>query len=136
MRTYLILLGFIPIIIFTNCDGYLAVRGYVLSDDFIKSHTISDSLFNDFQLSNGIGGVQIYIDPAVKDLLINQEHFEEFGFKTITDSNGYFEFGEVFAPGKWVTGIVASKKDFLSDTVYFNNDLEQINLIISLKKTD
>jgi len=134
MKRHIILAVFILISILTGCDGYLAVRGYVISDDTIKSYIISDSLFDEFQVSNGIEGVQIQIDPAVQDSLINSENFEKFGFKTFTDSIGYFEYSSSFAPGIWVVGIITSKDGFINDTIYFTNNLEQINLVINLKK--
>ena len=66
MKNYIILAVFILMLIFTGCDGFLAVRGSVIDDDTIKSYTISDSLFEEIQLSNGIEGVQIQIDPMFK----------------------------------------------------------------------
>ncbi len=139
MKNYIILAVFILMLIFTGCDGFLAVRGSVIDDDTIKSYTISDSLFEEIQLSNGIEGVQIQIDPNVQDLLINPEHFEKYGFKTFSDSIGYFEYSSTVAPGKWVAGIVVSKSGYLNDTIYFSSNTPNAywtNLIISLKKNN
>lgn len=134
MKKYFILSIPALIIILTGCDGLLAVRGYVIDDSSIKSHIVSDSLFNSLELSNGIEGVFIQIDPAVEDSLINPENLEKFGFKTFTDSIGYFEYNSSFAPGIWDVGIITSKDGFINDTIYFTNNLEQINLIIHIKK--
>jgi hypothetical protein len=134
MKKYFILSISALIIIFTGCDGLLAVRGYVIDDISIMSHIVSDSLFNSLQLSKGIEGVFIQIDPAVEDSLMNQENLEKYGFKTFTDSIGYFEYTSSFAPSIWDVGIIASKDGFINDTIYFTNNLEQINLIIHIKK--
>ena len=136
MKKHLILLVFIPIIFFAGCDGTFEVRGYVFDDDFNESETISDSLFNSIQLSNGIQGVFIQIDPAVEDSIINQENFEYFGFKTFTDSIGYFQFNSSFAPGKYIAGIIASKDGYVSDTLFFSwsGSGMPVNVIVKLKK--
>ena len=139
MKRHIILAVFILISILTGCDGYLAVRGYVISDDTIKSYIISDSLFDEFQVSNGIEGVQIQIDPEVQDLLINTENFEIYKFKAISNSIGYFEYSTTIAPGKGVAGIVLSKIGYLNDTIFVNYNTPNTiwtNLIISLKKNN
>ena len=136
MKKYFILSAFISIILFFGCDGALNVQGYVINDDHSRSKTISDSLFNSLKLSNGIEGAFIQIDPAVENSIINRENFEHFGFKTFTDSIGYFQFNSSFAPGKYTAGIIASKEGYLNDTLFFNwsGAGTSNNLIFYLKK--
>jgi len=137
MKKYLILSISGLIIIFTGCDGLFAVRGYVINDSSIKSHIVSDSLFNSLQLSDGIEGVFILIDPNVQDSLINRENFKRYGFITFSDSIGYFEYQSTVAPGEWDAGIVVSKSGYINDTIYFNSNTSKSywsNFVISLKK--
>ena len=134
MKKCIILTVSILVIFVTGCvDGLLVVHGCVINDDFIKSQTISDSLFSVLQPSNGIKGVFIQIDSDVQDSLIN---FEKVRFKNFSDSVGYFDLSEIIGPGNGFAGIVASKEGYLNDTLFFNYSGygSVVNIIVNLKK--
>ena len=128
----IIVLSIATLLLNFSCDGIVEFRGAVL-ENFSNSMIVPDSTYSSFSFNTPIKNamVNFYILDDRDSVLGNM-----FSNTFFSDSNGYFRAIGMTGLGKQKALLVVSKKDFKTDSLFFEfeSSSEPTYFIISLKK--
>ena len=121
-----------PVFFNFSCDGFVTFKGNVLNND-LPSSIISDTSYASYSLKNPIQNamVNFYVLNGKDSILNNMLSNTLF-----TDSLGYFSIVNGVGCARYKGLLVATKKGFIPDSLYFEfeNSNEPIIFIVNLKK--
>ena len=118
MRIITVFLLAFAFILLQACDSALIVRGTTLEDCDPKKP---------------IQWAELTLYPHVEEGVIDKKSWSRM---FSSDSLGIFDFTAVIGPGTYRAALIASKRGFVTDTLYFDYEpLRPESLLVSLKRT-